>query len=298
MGLESATLISQLVATNPAGGDNESQGDDHLRMIKAVLQTSFPGTTLPFYLGAAFATVASAASTDIGAATSQFVSITGAVTITGLGTVGAGVWRVCKLTGAPLLTHNATSLILPGAANIQGAAGDAFFAISLGSGNWAVPFYQKASGLSVVAATVSVAAATDYLEGSWTPALNFGGSTTGITYTTQVGRYIKVGSLVTVWATFILSDNGSAAGACTITGLPYAASTVTNMVYAGSVSSVFNIDGSGVGMACSIASANSYIDLYVAEGDAGDDYLTARQSTEVFFQNVSGIAVAATYRTG
>lgn len=31
---------------------------------------------------------------------------------------------------------------------------------------------------------------------SWTPALNFGGSTTGITYTTQAGTYTRVGNLI------------------------------------------------------------------------------------------------------
>lgn len=43
MGLESATFISQLVSTNPVGAtDQKSQGDDHLRLIKSVLQSTFP----------------------------------------------------------------------------------------------------------------------------------------------------------------------------------------------------------------------------------------------------------------
>jgi len=42
MALESATYISQLVDTNPAGSDVISQGDDHLRLIKEVLQSSLP----------------------------------------------------------------------------------------------------------------------------------------------------------------------------------------------------------------------------------------------------------------
>jgi len=43
MGLESATYISQLVATNPLATDPISQGDDHLRLIKSVLQAQFSG---------------------------------------------------------------------------------------------------------------------------------------------------------------------------------------------------------------------------------------------------------------
>jgi microcystin-dependent protein len=45
MGLESATYIADLVDTNPAGSDLKSQGDNHIRMIKDVLQNTFPGAT-------------------------------------------------------------------------------------------------------------------------------------------------------------------------------------------------------------------------------------------------------------
>ena len=44
MGLEDATYISQLTATNPTESDPVSRGDDHLRLIKEVLQAQF--TTL------------------------------------------------------------------------------------------------------------------------------------------------------------------------------------------------------------------------------------------------------------
>ena len=53
-------------------------------------------------------------------------------------------------SGAALLTHNGTSLILPGSANITTAAGDTYEAESLGSGNWVVRAYQKANGTAVV----------------------------------------------------------------------------------------------------------------------------------------------------
>lgn len=44
MGLETGTYISDLVNTNPPGTDQESQGANHLRLIKAVLQNTFPIT--------------------------------------------------------------------------------------------------------------------------------------------------------------------------------------------------------------------------------------------------------------
>jgi hypothetical protein len=46
MGLEVAGFISELVATNPVGAvDDYATADDHLRLIKAVLQAQFPNLT-------------------------------------------------------------------------------------------------------------------------------------------------------------------------------------------------------------------------------------------------------------
>jgi hypothetical protein len=42
MSLENVDFIKQLIVTNPPGGDQRSQGDDHLRLIKHVLKTTFP----------------------------------------------------------------------------------------------------------------------------------------------------------------------------------------------------------------------------------------------------------------
>ena len=59
--------------------------------------------------------------------------------------------RVVQFSGALTLTHNATSLILPGGASITTAAGDVAYFVSLGSGNWRCTGYQKANGQAVVA---------------------------------------------------------------------------------------------------------------------------------------------------
>jgi len=46
MGLEAASFISELVPTNPVGSvDDYATADDHLRLIKAVLQGQFPNLT-------------------------------------------------------------------------------------------------------------------------------------------------------------------------------------------------------------------------------------------------------------
>ena len=45
MALESASFISGLVDANPPGTDAISEGDNHIRLIKTVLQTQFPNLT-------------------------------------------------------------------------------------------------------------------------------------------------------------------------------------------------------------------------------------------------------------
>ena len=71
----------------------------------------------------AVASLASAATVDIGAQNTTSIEITGAVAITSLGTTYNGP-RHIRFTGAPTLTYNATTLNLPGATNITVAAGD------------------------------------------------------------------------------------------------------------------------------------------------------------------------------
>jgi len=56
---------------------------------------------------------------------------------------------------------------------------------------------------------------------SWTPVLEFGGATTGITYTVQTGSYVRIGNVVFVRVSFQLSSSGSATGNATITGFPF-----------------------------------------------------------------------------
>lgn len=115
---------------------------------------------------AAAQTIASATTTNIGAATSNDVIISGTTTITGLGTIAAGAARWVQFTGILTLTNGA-AIILPGGANITTAAGDTALFISEGSGNWRCHVYQKASGQAVVApASSPVLLATLALSGT------------------------------------------------------------------------------------------------------------------------------------
>jgi hypothetical protein len=69
----------------------------------------------------------------------------------------------------------------------------------------------------------------DYEEGAWTPVLTFNGNSVGTTYTTQRGRYTKVGRTVTVHFEISLSSKGSSTGEAWITGLPFASGQIEAM---------------------------------------------------------------------
>lgn len=98
---------------------------------------------------AAPASLASASTVSIGGAASNLVTVTGTTTITSLGTAAAGVVRKVTFAGALTLTHNATSLILPGAANITTASGDVAEFVALGGSNWRCTNYTSAAGLTL-----------------------------------------------------------------------------------------------------------------------------------------------------
>jgi len=103
-------------------------------------------------MGSQGAAIPSAATTAIGGAgTALYTTITGSATITSFGTVAAGTFRIIEFAGTLTLAHNATSLKLPGSANIVTQAGDVAFMISLGSGDWKCLSYIRANATPVVA---------------------------------------------------------------------------------------------------------------------------------------------------
>jgi hypothetical protein len=82
------------------------------------------------------------------------------------------------------------------------------------------------SGGGVVFPATQVASADantldDYEEGTFTPQLVFGGGSTGMTFSTQAGRYTKIGRLVFIEIRLVLTAKGSSTGAAQITGLPF-----------------------------------------------------------------------------
>jgi microcystin-dependent protein len=112
---------------------------------------------------AAYADLASQATANIGAILGQQVRVTGTTTITSLGVAAAGTLRRLRFAASLTLTHNATSLILPGGVSIVTAANDTATFISLGSGNWLCTDYTRAAAVPSgipIGATMTFAGAT------------------------------------------------------------------------------------------------------------------------------------------
>jgi hypothetical protein len=151
------TDISTTAASNsPTGTEAVGTGlDEYLRAIQTVYRLD---------LASKGADIASASTADLGAIGGLMHDITGTTAITGFGTVAAGIWKIIKFEGALTLTHNATSLILPGGANITTADGDIAVMISEGSGNWRCVSYTKASGLAVIPTTAGQGASLVLIE--------------------------------------------------------------------------------------------------------------------------------------
>lgn len=63
-----------------------------------------------------------------------------------------------------------------------------------------------------------------YEEGTWTPSVS-ASSGTITTVGTVVGRYTRVGRIVTVYAAIPITDNGTGAGALQVTGIPFTVSS-------------------------------------------------------------------------
>ena len=124
MGIEAATYLADLQPTNPTSTDLRSQGDDHLRLIKQVLQTTFPGASRTNPVGTTLAKTADYSIVKNDGNSVIYVDTTAAtvnLTLPTLAALDAG-WRV-----AIIKTNSGTNPIFvkppSGTINSGGTAG-------------------------------------------------------------------------------------------------------------------------------------------------------------------------------
>lgn len=127
----------------------------------------------------------------------------------------------------------------------------------------------------------------DYEEGTWTPALTFGGGSTGLTYNSRAGSYVKIGQMVVLQFSITLSAKGSSTGGAAVGGVPFAADSTVGAVgainWASMTSSYVNMQGSLAASSITVAG------ITAANATMG-------QAQETGFSNNSIITGTITYR--
>jgi hypothetical protein len=260
-------------AAAPAPGLSESIGEDQ-RFLENLMAAPAPVADAPPSLIAdtlANWTLANYNPANY-ATGQQFLVTTWQVTYT----VEAGVWTYTSgVYVAPAASRPATGF--NGAALGASDTGLRFLARDTG-----VYEYWNGAAWTVIAAPPAAAEVTT----PFTPQLSFGGSTAGITYSTQYGTSSVVGHLVTIVINIILTSKGSASGSAEITGIPVAASAGSSVgvpLYAG-MAGITSIVAQLIG-------GSAQINLYNAGAT------TVAGLTDANFTNGSVLQFSITYTT-
>lgn len=212
----------------------------------------------------AAASVASSTTTNLATnAPAHNALITGTVTITSFGsgaTTNDPIYFF-KFNNALTLTHNATSLILPGGGNITTAANDTGIAEYLGSGNWLVRAYQKANGSAAVTPTPMCGAT----------GLTITAGITSVGYVAAQAVMISSTNNLPIYATSIsgtINLTTGGAGTSTADGMDGTARAASNFTYIhlinngtttaglGSASATAPALPAGYGYACRVGAVN------------------------------------------
>lgn len=232
MAIETGSYISDLVATNPTSADPKSQGDDHIRLLKSAIKTTFPnvaGAVTPTHLELNYvAGVTSALQTQLNAkAPKDTATFTGNTTLPATTVIGSVVsLEITYLSGvtssiqtqlnakAPTASPTFTGAVtLPVTVNPTDAArkdyvdGVAFAGVlpaqSGNAGMFVTTDGTTASWGDASAGTHLVAVHTGNGRGS---------SNTAIprftTTLTSVGTAISYADSATLGASFVINENG------------------------------------------------------------------------------------------
>lgn len=125
-----------------------------------------------------------------------------------------------------------------------------------------------------------------YEEGTFTPALKFGGGNTGMTGS-FTGRYTRLGRLVFFTAVIYLTAKGSSTGNTTITGLPFT-SNASSTYYEVKVDTD-NVTGLNYQPIGQISTSSTTVNIYINVGG------TQNNVTEVSFADTSRFFVTGFY---
>lgn len=102
----------------------------------------------------------------------------------------------------------------------------------------------------------------DYEEGSFTPSIGGSGGQSGQVYAVQVGRYVKIGKLVTASGRVQLSTLGTITTNVQIQGLPFAADATSGYRFAGMIGEYESFTTGYVSMWCEGVASATALTIY------------------------------------
>lgn len=222
----SSLVLPGAISITTAAGDYAEFVGYAAGVVRCTYYTKANGG--PLTLGAA--TIASASSTDLGSVLASSITVSGTTTITSFGSSApTGAVKYVEFSGALILTHDGTSLIIPGAANITTAAGDMLTTRHEGSGNWRVLHFTRGAGRPV-----NTGVSDTFAVGYKFTAFSAGTKSTG-TFTPDAAngnyQYVTNGGAHTLAAPAadcaidILYTNNGSAGTVTFSGFQVGSST-------------------------------------------------------------------------
>jgi hypothetical protein len=192
-------------------------------------------------VGGGLGSISSASTTDLNSAPQANVTITGTTTITSFGSASpTGIEKTIRFDNALKLTNSA-ALTVPGGFDLTTAANDRAKVTHLGSGNWEITQYTRASGIPI---DVSAIGKPSFSFQEGTPSLHVPGDGRALTRTSYPAYFAKV----------TRAQNGTrTSGNATITGVADTSKLGVGMP----------VESTGVSAGCTIASvvANTSITL-------------------------------------
>lgn len=197
MGLETGSFVADLVLSNPVAGDGAGQGDDHIRLIKTCVQSTFPGMG-----GAAWRVTSVNAGFSVSAASNMSVflgtnslSTTVTMSLPAVATAGNGyMLGVAALPGATMLIDPSGAELIEGASTFQLGDQNAALLFCDGSQWLAMAFPLLVNGQLTIHGGMITSATAVFLNSLRAESAFFVGSTSTLSGTVALKSLLDVQS--------------------------------------------------------------------------------------------------------
>jgi hypothetical protein len=132
-----------------------------------------------------------------------------------------------------------------------------------------------------------------YASGVFTPTIAFNGASVGVTYTTQLGAWTKIGNRIFYEVVIVLSSKGSSNGTATVRGFPPAYPFPAEPAHYPVITTErINIDVAGGYYACFGEGISA---SHMTLREHGDN-VAAANLTDADFSNTSAVYITGQYR--